>query len=80
LADTRKVKPTQRCHCCGELVKKALSERRHVCACGADCGRDENAARTLLRWLLEGEFWLGTSQKAGASLPSETMTTAALAV
>lgn len=77
-ANTRKVKPTQRCHCCGEIVKKTLNERRHVCACGADCGRDENAAKTLLRWMLEGDFWLGTSQ--AAARPSETMTIAALAV
>ena len=49
-ANTRKVKPTQRCHCCGAIVKKTLNERRHVCACGITCGRDENAAKTLLRW------------------------------
>ena len=59
-ANTRQVKPTQRCHCCGAFVKKELKDRRHVCACGADCGRDENAAKTLLRWLLEGDFRLGT--------------------
>lgn len=54
----------KRCHACGFIVKKDLSERRHICACGTDCGRDENAAKTLLRWLLEGNFWLGTSQGA----------------
>jgi putative transposase len=69
-ANTQIVKPTQRCHCCGMIVKKTLAERRHFCACGADCGRDENAARTLLRWMLEGDFWSGTGQ--AAARPSET--------
>lgn len=62
LANTREVKPTQRCHRCGTLVKKTLKDRVHRCTCGCECGRDENAAKTLLRWLLEGDFWLGTSQ------------------
>lgn len=75
-ANTRQLKPTQRCHACGTIVKKPLSERRHVCACGADCGRDENAAKTILRWLLEGDDWLGTSQRDGASRPSETLSIA----
>jgi len=73
-ANTRVIKPTQRCHACGTIVKKTLSERRHVCACGTDCGRDENAAKTLLRWLLEGDFWLGTSQ--GAARHQETLSIA----
>jgi len=76
-ANTRKVKPTQRCHCCGAIVKKELKDRRHVCACGADCGRDENAAKTLLRWLLEGDFWLGTQPEGRRRLPSETPSIAA---
>ncbi len=75
-ANTRQWKPTQRCHAGGEIVKKALSERRHVCACGTDCGRDENAAKTILRWLLEGNYWLGTNQRAGASRSSETLSIA----
>ena len=65
-ADTRSIKPTQRCHVCGELVKKELSERTHRCSCGCVAERDENAAKTLLRWFLEGDFWLGTSQVAAA--------------
>jgi len=62
LANTRKVKPAQRCHGCGALVKKELSQRTPRCACGCLCGRDENAAKPLLRWLLEGDFWVGTTQ------------------
>ena len=76
-ANTRKVKPTQRCHRCGAIVKKELKDRRHVCACGADSGRDENAAKTLLRWLLEGDYWLGTQPEGKHSVPSETPSIAA---
>jgi len=73
----RKVKPTQRCHGCGAIVKKTLKDREHLCACGIRCGRDENAAKTLLRWMLEGDFWLGTDQ--AVARPQETMPIAALA-
>ncbi|MDD2604644.1 MAG: zinc ribbon domain-containing protein, partial [Desulfobacteraceae bacterium] len=67
LANTRAVKPTQRCHRCGTLVVKDLSQREHRCACGCVCGRDENAAKTLLRWFCEGNFWPGTGR--GAAMP-----------
>ena len=53
-APTRKLKPTQRCYACGVLPekKKLLSERRHACPhCGAQAGRDDNAALVLLHWL-----------------------------
>ena len=40
---------TQECSRCGTLVKKALSERTHVCPkCGLVLGRDHNAAVTIL--------------------------------
>ena len=77
-ANTRKLKPTQRCHRCGAIVKKELSERMHRCSCGCSCGRDENAAKTLLRWLLEGDFWAGTAQ--AVATPQKTPSIAALAV
>ena len=73
MADTKIVKPTQRCYCCGTLVKKELDERWHTCpSCNVHCDRDENAARTLLRWLHEGYFWLGTDQpgESQAETPS----------
>lgn len=85
LANTRKVKPTQRCHCCGHLVKKSLSERVHRCSCRCVCGRDENAAKTLLRWMFEGDFWVSdpVSLRAGTVRagvnPLETPPIAALA-
>lgn len=53
-APTRQIKPTQRCHACWQLPpeKKTLSARQHHCPhCGVTCGRDENAAMVLLRWL-----------------------------
>jgi putative transposase len=53
-APTREIQPTQRCHACWKLPdeKKKLSDRQHQCPhCGKTCGRDENAARVLLRWL-----------------------------
>lgn len=54
---TRSVKPTQRCHCCGAASPKRLDERRWRCACGAVHERDENAARTMLRYAYEGAWW-----------------------
>ncbi|MGK7957486.1 MAG: zinc ribbon domain-containing protein [Crocosphaera sp.] len=32
----------------GAVVKKSLSTRTHVCACGCRLGRDENAAINIL--------------------------------
>ena len=50
-AETRRLKPSQRCPDCGTVRKKDLSIRRHDCdACGCSYGRDEAAALTLLRW------------------------------
>ena len=39
---------SQACSSCGTLVRKALDERRHVCACGLDLHRDHNAALNVL--------------------------------
>jgi len=59
-ANTKIVKPTQRCHRCGTLVAKTLEDREHICPCGCRTDRDENAAKTLLRWANEEYFWSGT--------------------
>ena len=40
---------SQDCSSCGNRVKKALSERTHVCSCGCVLDRDENAAKNILR-------------------------------
>ena len=40
---------SQTCSCCGEMVKKDLSVRMHVCpSCGLKIDRDVNAARNIL--------------------------------
>jgi putative transposase len=40
---------TQRCSCCGKIVKKELSDRVHNCPyCGFSSDRDYNAARNIL--------------------------------
>ena len=66
---TRKVKPTQRCHLCGQTTKLELKDRQWTCACGAHHHRDENAARTMLRYAYEGEWWKQDSKESGQELP-----------
>jgi putative transposase len=39
---------SQECSNCGEIVKKALSTRTHLCRCGLVMDRDENAALNIL--------------------------------
>ena len=39
---------SQECFSCGEIVKKTLSTRTHVCKCGCLLDRDENAAKNIL--------------------------------
>lgn len=39
---------SQECSSCGQIVKKSLSTRTHVCSCGVSMSRDENAAKVLL--------------------------------
>jgi putative transposase len=39
---------SQQCSSCGEIVKKSLSTRTHVCACGCRLDRAENAALNIL--------------------------------
>jgi len=51
-ADTRRLKPSQRCPDCDAVRKKPLSLRTHDCACGCQLGRDEAAALVLLRWAM----------------------------
>jgi putative transposase len=72
---TRALKPTQRCCCCGRLHKMELAERTYRCECGNITGRDENAARTMLRYAFEGTWWelktrAGTVQAAAGLVPS----------
>ena len=40
---------TQECFSCGQLIKKSLSVRTHVCFCGYCEDRDTNAALNILK-------------------------------
>ncbi len=39
---------SQTCSNCGNLVKKTLSTRTHICGCGTILDRDHNAANNIL--------------------------------
>ena len=39
---------SQKCSNCGQIVKKTLSVRTHICSCGCVLDRDENAAINIL--------------------------------
>ncbi|NJN09993.1 MAG: transposase [Richelia sp. RM2_1_2] len=39
---------SQKCSNCGAIVKKSLSTRTHICSCGCNLHRDENAAINIL--------------------------------
>ncbi len=39
---------TQACSACGQIVKKALADRWHLCDCGCSLDRDHNAALNIL--------------------------------
>jgi putative transposase len=40
---------SQLCSSCGEIVKKDLKTRVHVCGCGLHLDRDHNAALNILK-------------------------------
>ncbi len=40
---------SQKCSSCGEIVRKSLSTRTHVCKCGCKLDRDHNAAINILK-------------------------------
>lgn len=59
LAETRQIKPTQRCAHCGHMESKTLDERTHLCErCGFMTDRDRNAALVCLIDALAPGFWL----------------------
>ena len=51
---------SQQCSNCGERVKKSLSSRTHVCRCGCELDRDENAALNILSSALSTVGHTGT--------------------
>lgn len=49
LANTRQIKPSQRCAKCWAIVPKTLAQRMHVCPhCGHTMQRDQNSALVVL--------------------------------
>jgi putative transposase len=49
VANTRQLKPSQRCSSCWEIVPKTLAQRMHECPhCGHTAPRDQNAASVML--------------------------------
>ncbi|NET67691.1 MAG: transposase [Moorea sp. SIO1G6] len=51
---------SQNCSNCGEVVKKSLSTRTHVCKCGCQLDRDHNAAINILDRALGTVGHIGT--------------------
>ncbi|NEO38286.1 MAG: transposase [Moorea sp. SIOASIH] len=51
---------SQNCYICGEIVKKSLSTRTHVCKCGCQLDRDHNAAKNILTRALSTVGHTGT--------------------
>ncbi|MEW5857196.1 MAG: transposase [Cyanobacteriota bacterium] len=66
---------SQECSRCGQIVKKTLSTRTHVCQCGCVMDRDENAARIILNRGLGTVGHIGTSAlDVGNACGDETST------
>ncbi len=51
---------SQDCSSCGKCVKKSLSTRTHICACGCVLDRDYNAALNILNLALSTAGHVGT--------------------
>lgn len=61
---------SQKCSGCGEIVPKSLSVRTHICPyCNLIIGRDENAAKNILKIALEQGF--GETASLGESMNRE---------
>jgi putative transposase len=52
---------SQECHSCGTIVKKSLSTRTHICKCGCEMDRDQNAAINILNRGISTAGHVGTS-------------------
>ncbi len=61
---------SQNCSNCGEVVKKSLSTRTHVCKCGCRLDRDHNAAKNILTRALSTLGHTGTLLNARGDLSS----------
>ena len=56
---------SQKCSSCSAIVKKSLSTRTHVCACGTVLDRDHNAALNILELGLRTVGHTGTQYASG---------------
>ncbi|WP_424100418.1 RNA-guided endonuclease InsQ/TnpB family protein [Moorena producens] len=61
---------SQSCSNCGEVVKKSLSTRTHICKCGCQLDRDHNAAKNILTRALSTVGHTGTFLNAWGELAS----------
>ncbi|AOW99339.1 hypothetical protein BJP34_07595 [Moorena producens PAL-8-15-08-1] len=61
---------SQNCSECGEVVKKSLSTRTHVCKCGCNLDRDHNAAKNILNRALSTVGHTETFRNAWGDLAS----------
>jgi putative transposase len=52
---------SQECSKCGEIVKKSLSTRTHICKCRCEIDRDHNAAINILNRGIGTTGHVGTS-------------------
>ena len=52
---------SQECSSCGAIVKKSLSTRSHICQCGCEMDRDQNAAINILNRGISTTGHVGTS-------------------
>jgi putative transposase len=59
---------SQECSACGEIVKKTLSRRTHICQCGQKLDRDHNASLNILAKGLKAIGRGGQSQTASLEL------------
>jgi putative transposase len=73
---------SQKCSDCGTIVKKSLSTRTHVCQCGCNLNRDENAAINILNLAMQtrgghpqsNAVGVGVTTLVGATLLEQTLT------
>ncbi len=63
---------SQNCSSCGEIVKKSLSVRTHICKCGCVLDRDLNASINILNKALKQTNYVKSS---GGSIPPASFTT-----
>ncbi|WP_318528408.1 transposase [Plectonema radiosum] len=72
---------SQKCSGCGVIVKKSLSTRTHICSCGCNLHRDENAAINILNLAKarggqsqSNAVGVGVTTLVGASLLEQILT------